>query len=512
MSPRGRVAPGTEGREGPVPVAPRMEGPILRLALVLVLLLGGVAAGATWWQVAEAARLSADPLDPRRLAAVAVAVPGRILAADGRVLAEGGGGDRPERRYPVPEAAPITGYRSALLGTAGLERTWDAELTGLRPPGGAGELLRKLRTDPWAPHDVITSIDLRLQRLGASLLGEDRGAIVILEPATGRILALVSSPVAEMGALSAGATARETLDALRDDPAAPLLVRPTQGLYVPGSVFKLVTAAAALESGAIDASTTFAGQPRWSREGLVVDGYRIRDAPRESGLDAPLTLAEALEVSSNVWFANAALETGPEALAATARRLGIGTSPPFELPVAAGQLGDGDGPLGGFADRAELASTGFGQAEVLVTPLQVALVAAAIANGGELMAPRLTDRLVGPDGSVTEIGGRSLGRLLSPGTAGILRDAMRRAVEGPGAAGLAGGAKVPGVPTAGKSGTAELGPGERPHSWFVGFVPADAPRFVVAVVVENGGFGAERAVPIGGRLLREALRRVEPGA
>lgn len=500
--------PGSVARAG---AAPSMRGAIGRLGTVLILLFVAICIGAAWWQVVEAERLVRDPLDPLRLVALGEAGRGRILAADGTVLADGGSAADPVRHYPYPAAAPATGYRSIVLGTAGLERTYDAELAGLSIPGDPGGLLRKLRTGAVVPQDLRLSLDVRLQRLAVQLLGDDAGAVVAIEPATGRVLVLASSPGYDPGALADPATAGATLDRLRDDPGAPLLDRATQGRYVPGSVFKLVTAAAALTSGAIDATTRFAGQPRWSRDGLVVDGYRISDAPRSVQLDEPLDLAEAMEVSSNVWFAHAALEAGPEAMAATAARLGIGRPVPFELPVAAGQLNGGDGPLAGFGDRVELAATGYGQGEVLVTPLEMAQVAAAIANGGELMAPRLVDRIVDPSGAAVEPVGRSLGRVLDDGVAGAIRDAMVRAVEGPFAAALAGGAAIPGVVTAGKSGSAELGVDERPHSWFVGFAPADQPRIAIVVVVEHGGYGAERAVPLAGRILRAWWRGRDVG-
>ncbi len=161
----------------------------------------------------------------------------------------------------------------------------------------------------------------------------------------------------------------------------------------------------------------------------------------------------------------------------------------------------------GFADRVELANAAYGQAEVLTTPLQLALVAATIANGGLMMQPTLVDRLVDQDGAEMRTEPRALGRVVSAGTADTLRDAMVQAVEGPDAAGYAGGAKVPGVHTAGKSGTAQLAPGETPHSWFVGFAPAQQPRIAIVVVVENAGAGSEHAVPLGGRLMSAWLKR-----
>jgi peptidoglycan glycosyltransferase len=491
--------------------APGIGTALLRVGLVIGLLYGGIAVGLGWWQVAEAGRLTEDPLNPLRLAAMREEPRGRILDARGRVLAmsigEPGSGQR--RRYPAPVVAPIVGYQSLLLGTAGLERTYDPQLVGIGDLGPGGDLLRKLRPDPVDPSDLQLSIDLRLQRLAASLLGDDKGAVVALEPATGRVLALVSSPTYDPNRLSSLTTGRDYLEALRADPDAPLLDRATQGRYVPGSVFKIVTAVAGLESGAIRSSTRFSGQPRQSVAGFVVDGYRIGDAERDVQLDAPLDLAEAMEVSSNVWFAHAALEIGPEALRATTRDLGFERPIGFELPTVTSQVNAGDGPLDGFDTRVELASAGFGQGDVLVTPLQMALVTAAIANGGEMIAPRLVDRVTSANGEVRDLGSRGLGRVMSGETAETVREAMTRAVEGRFAEGIAGGAKVPGIRTAGKSGSAQLD-GAAPHSWFVGFAPADDPRIVVVVVVENAGAGADRAVPMGGRLMEAWLRRFAP--
>jgi peptidoglycan glycosyltransferase len=489
-----------------------MGGALLRVGAVIGIVYGALAAGLGWWQVAEAQRLTDDPLNPLRLAALRDEPRGRILDARGKVLAFSSGdpADGQRRRYPYPAAAPVVGYHSVLLGTGGLERTYDRQLVGIDGLGPGGGLLRKLRPDPVDPADIWLSLDIRLQRLAFQLLGEDRGAVVALEPATGRVLALVSTPTYDPGRLSALSTGRAYLEALRGDPDAPLLLRATQAAYVPGSVFKLVTAAAGLETGAITAATRYGQQPQQSREGFVVDGFRVRDSPRGVQLDRPLDLREAMEVSSNVWFAHAALDAGPDALAETAADLGLSRPVPFELPTVAGQVNGGDGPLAGFGDRPELASAGFGQGEVLVTPLHLAVVTGAIANDGEAIAPRLVDRLVTAGGARWDLGSRGLGRLMSADTARVLTEAMVRAVEGPFAGPTAGGAKVPGFTTAGKSGTAELDDAA-PHSWFVGFAPAEEPRIVVVVIVENGGPGSERAVPMAGRLMTAWLRRFEGG-
>jgi peptidoglycan glycosyltransferase len=413
-----------------------------------------------------------------------------------------------QRRYPRPAAAPVVGYRGSTAGQAGLEAAYDAQLLGLDQLGPGDSLLRKFRPDPYDPSDLYLSIDIRLQELAERLLAGDRGAIVAIEPATGRLLAVVTSPSFDPNRLVDPSTGRAAMDELRADPVGPFLNRASQGLYPPGSVFKVVTAIAGLESGAIRSRTRYASQPRESRAGLRVDGLRIRDAPRRVQLDHPLDLAEAMEISSNVWFAHAGLDTGTSALRAAADRLGIGSALELDLPTARTQLNGGTGPLDGFANRAELATAAFGQGGVLVTPLQMALVVAAVANDGVAMHPKLVDRLVSENGEVRVLDPWARGRAMSSGTARIVRLAMTRAVEGPFAAGYAGGADVDGMTVAGKSGSAELGSGQRPHSWFVGFAPVDEPAVAIAVVVENGGFGSERAVPLGGRLLAAWLTRL----
>lgn len=491
--------------------APGIGTGLLRVAAALFLGYLLVVVGAGWWQLVEAGPLTDDPRDPLRAWVDRNVARGRILDSRGSVVAGNttdDGGAR-IRRYRFPAMATITGYHSPLLGTAGLERAYDLQLSGMDGLTAGGGALRKLRDEPYRPVDLVLSVDARFQQLAARLLGDRRGAVVAIEPSTGRILALVSTPGYDPARLADLGTARSYLARLDADDDAPLLDRATQGLYVPGSVFKLVTAVAALGSGAVDARTTFEDQPRESVRGLRIDGTRLRDSPRGVQLDHPLDLAEAMEVSSNVWFAHAALEAGPDALVDAARRLRLDSTFDIGLPMVAGQVNGGDGALAGFGSQAELASAGFGQGEVLVTPLHMALVAAAIANGGVLMEPSIVDRMV-DDGRVVAKGPRTVGRVMASEVAGAIRAAMTNAVEGEFAGPYAGGAKVPGVRTAGKSGTAELAPGEAPHSWFTGFAPARDPRIAIAVVVENGGSGSSAAVPIGGRLMRAWLERFDP--
>jgi peptidoglycan glycosyltransferase len=484
---------------------------LLRVAAVLFVGYLAIVIGAGWWQLVQAGPLTDDPRDPLRAWVDHTVARGRILDTRGTVVADDvvRADGTSVRRYRSPAMATITGYQSALLGTAGLERSYDLELSGMDGLTAGGGAFRKLRDDPYRPADLVLSVDARFQQLAARLLGERRGAVVAIEPSTGRILALVSTPGYDPGRLADLRTARSYLEELRRDPDSPLLDRATQGRYVPGSVFKLVTAIAALGSGAVRPSTTFREQPQQSTRGFRVAGSRLRDAPRTVQLDHPLDFPEALEVSSNVWFAHAALQAGAQAMVDAARRLHLDSVFDIGVPMVPGQVNGGDGESSGFGSDVELASAGFGQGEVLVTPLHMALVAATIANGGVLMAPSLVDRLQDADGRRIARGPRVVGRVVSTEVADDIRDAMVQAVEGEFAGPYAGGAKVPGVHTAGKSGTAQLADGEIPHSWFTGFAPARDPRIAIAVVVENGGSGSSAAVPIGGRLMRAWLERFD---
>jgi penicillin-binding protein A len=400
----------------------------------------------------------------------------------------------------------VVGYRSIIFGSAGLERAYDSELTGLRSLSPGDELLRKFRTDPYDPADLHLSLDLRLQQAAADLLGEDRGAVVAIEPATGRVLAMVSSPTFDPNRIVDPERGSRYVARLRNREDSPLLNRAAQGLYVPGSVFKIVTAGAGLGSGAIGPSTTYESQPAEYETGFLVEGFRIRDAPRSVQLDEPLDFLEATEVSSNIWYAHAGLDIGAEALLEWAGRFGFGERIPFDLPTSASQVTRGGGPLAGFRDRVELANAAYGQAQVLVTPLQMALVAAAIANDGVAMRPKLVDEARTQSGQVTRIAPERWRQALSATDARLIAEAMRLAVEGQHGRRFAGEARIEGVTVAGKTGTAQLGSGEEPHSWFIGYAPANQPQIAIAVVVENGGSGGTRAAPMAGRLMDTYLR------
>ncbi len=483
------------------PLAGRMAG----LAIVVTLVFGALAGGAAYWQVLRAPELVTSSTDAAVIAASQTALRGRILDRDGRVLAtsrrkEDG---TPYRVYVDDAVSHPIGYASAIFGAAGLERAYAAQLTGAAGDDQVSGILAKFLPPADRRLDLRTSLSLSLQRLAVRLLGSDRGAVVMLDPRTGEVLAMAATPVFDANAVADPATARAAFEGLLDDTSSPLLDRAIQGRYVPGSIFKIVTAIAGLGSGAVTPSTTFARQPAAEKSGLLVSGFRVRDGHHPFTDDTALDFEAATEVSCNIWYALAGLATGGANLDAYARRLGFGGPIPFDLATATSQLTNGGGPLpGGFLDDVELANAAYGQGEVLVTPLQMALVAAAVANGGELMQPRLVTAFIDRQGRETALGPRSLGRVIDPAADAAIVAAMTRAVEGDLGRLFTDGAKVPGVLTAGKSGTAQLGGAGEPHSWFIGFAPADAPTVAIAVVVEQGGRGGQRAAPLAGSMLR----------
>ena len=475
---------------------------IVHVALVLSIAFGTLAGAGGYWAVFKAPELVRSPYDPAVIAAARTVPRGIIRDRDGATLARNEEDANGElyRVYRSPAISQVVGYASARYGRAGLELAYDAELSGLAGDPVA-DAMRKFGTDPYDPKDLTLSLSLELQREAIRALGDRKGAIVMLDPRNGEVLALASTPTYDASLLTNPDTADATFKALDADDRQPLLPRATLGRYVPGSVFKIVTAMAGLGSGAISPQTTFEQQPGAEVGGLRVSGFRVRDGHHRFTGNEEMDLAQATEVSCNIYYALTGLETGGGALVDYAGRLGFGEPLPFELPTAVSQVTNGSGSApGGFVDDVELANAAYGQGETFVTPLQMALVAATVAKGGELMRPRLVTGITGERGTRT-IGPETVRRVIDGGDAAAINEAMVAAVEGEWGQRYTTGAKIPGVTTAGKSGTAELGGEGEPHSWFIGFAPAEKPTVAIAVIVEQAGRGAEVASPIAGDLM-----------
>ncbi|MGQ0606866.1 MAG: peptidoglycan D,D-transpeptidase FtsI family protein [Chloroflexota bacterium] len=502
---------------------------VRRLGLYMMLAFAVVSGSITWWQVVEAQGLSTRADNPEVIAARRSLLRGTIFDAEGQVLASSEVIDGLSRRtYADPAFTHVIGYSSFRFGSTGLERSFEDILVGQTDPNPIRDLVSDVLARQPEPRDLTLTIDRRLQDFAAQQLGGDPGAVVALDPRTGALLAMVSTPTFDATPISGDPdVAQEPMDALRNDPAEPLLARARQGLYVPGSIMKVFTAAAALDAGVITPETTYPDQPRQELEGFVVDGFTIREHDLGGIQPALWPLSEALQVSSNIFFSHVGLELGAERFLEYARRFG------FCAPISIGQgdrvlsvapslvTDEVDGDCGPFGGDVELASASFGQALTAVTPVQMALVAAAIAGDGVIPHPYVvrdirahTDGDTPSDEVLDTLGSGGGTRVVSAEAAAATRAAMVDAVNGELGRLYAGQGDITlygigDARSAGKTGTAQLGGEQAPHSWFIGFAPAEndaTPEIAIAVLVESGGSGSGRAAPIAGQVMAEWLR------
>jgi len=427
---------------------------------------------------------------------------GAIYDRDGVALARTVFADGIARRvYPEPASAEITGYFSPLLyGSSGLEASWDDELAGRSGGNPFARALESLRGLPRQGIDLHLTLDNDLQRQAHDALGERTGAAVVIDIETGAVLALASSPSFDANTLVVVTEAdrdpaQAAFAALTSDPRTPLVQRATSGLYPPGSTFKTITAAAAIDTGAARPDSIYedAGE-------LTVAGHTLVEQNRPNDQQTQWSLTESLAWSLNVVFAQVGLQLGGDTLAEAARGWGWESDIPFDLPVESSRVSVTPGFLD---DPVAVAETAFGQGELQATPLQMAIVAAGIANDGEIMRPHLVASLAGPDGETVRETQPSRWRRGTGSEAADQTDAMMvYAVEN----GALGTAFVPGYTIGGKTGTAETGSGD-PHAWFIGFIglPGEEPHYAVAILLEAGGGGGQVALPIGRDLLVAAM-------
>lgn len=484
--------------------APRQ--PLAEVGLAFLALLALAAAATFYWALLRGPELAARPDNPRRIALDQATRRGRILDRRGVVLAETRFEAEAARRvYPIPEAAPVVGYQTwrfgagavagASYGTGGAEAAYDVALRGDLGRSVAQVAASALFDRPRQGRDLVLTLDAELQRQAAARLGGGAGragAAVVLRVGDGAVRALASTPTFDPSALDQGTELA----------AAALLNRATQGLYPPGSIWKAVTLAAALEAGiARETDEHDDGQAVETFDGFAV---RCNNAPEGA---VRFDLLHAFAYSCNVTFARLGAALGADRYRAAAAAFGLGEAPPFPLPVAAGSLSSDDA-----LPPAELASAAFGQGELLVSPLHMALVAAAIAGDGALPSPFVLADVPGVRWSSIADERGTWRRAMSRGVAGRVRHAMVVSAR-EGWARSAGLGRGDGFTFGGKTGTAETGGSLPPHAWFIGFAPADEPLVAVAVLVEHGGDGATAAAPIGGALL-EAAASIEsaPGA
>jgi len=431
---------------------------------------------------------------------------GQIISADGAVLArsveQDGKGAR-IREYPEHELfGHITGFFSLRYNKDGVERTYNDELSGRGSVEDIENLVDLLLEDDQT-RDVHLTVHKEVQQAARDALGDRPGSVVALDPRDGRVLAMWSFPSYDPEPISSldDKAAEATRNLLLQNPQKPLLPRSFRESYFPGSTFKVVTASAGLASGLVTPE-----QPVYPRASEYVAPQTNRPLRNFGGGTCGGALFDILRVSCNTAFAQMGVDITAERLVGTARDFGFGEKAPLDLPaVAASAI---ESPEFFEQNIPLLAQTAIGQ-QVRATPLQMALVAAGIANGGEIMRPHVLAEVRDREGDVVRtFRPEPWRRAVSPEVAATVRDAMVGVV----ADGTAGQLQVPGVTTAGKTGTAQLGNGLS-HAWIIGFAPAEAPRVAIAVIVEGQDVGSEItggrvAAPIGRAVLEAALRVV----
>jgi len=464
----------------------------------LVVVLFAVLIGFTsYWSVFDAEALKEKTANKRPLLEQQQIRRGRILAADGTVIARSvakGRGDalRYVRRYPEGSlyGHPI-GYSFVEEGDSEFERFHNDELVG--NDSEFTSILDELRGRRQEGNDIVTNLDPAAQATAlADLEAAGFGAVVAIEPQSGRIRVLASNPPYDPNRVPYELSKLNTSEIER-----PLVDRATQGQYPPGSTFKVVTAAAGLESGAITPDT-----PIDAPGSLEVEGTPLENDFGEDFFGA--TLDTALTNSVNTWFGQLGQQLGNDTLFEYMERFGFNSTPAIDLPadeVSKSGVYNEEEELLGAEDPVDLARLAIGQERLVVTPLQMAEVAAAVANGGKLMKPQIWSRVIDPDGRVTKrLDPAEYSQPISAETAAELTTAMEGVVsEGTGT-----NAEIPGVAVAGKTGTAETpgneacgGGEEENQAWFIGFAPADDPKIAIAATVEcTEEFGNDVAAPI----------------
>ena len=464
-----------------------MNQPLRRLAAALFVAFAVLILDVTYLQVVAGPRYRDDDRNPRVIASRTGKERGLILSADQRILAESvadpADPQRFSRIYPEAELyAHLIGFSSLNFGDDGLELVYADDLRSKRDLT-VSDLLSALLGGDLRPKSIQLTIDHGLQEVAYEALGDQRGSVVAIRPDTGEILAMVSRPSFDPNVFL-GAEAIPARDQLLADPSEPLANRSTNRTYPPGSTFKVVVAGAAIETGTAGPETLLPDPIELELPGTV---EVIRNFDRQTcGDGTEVSLQTAFRRSCNTVFGELGLLLGAEALTTEAEAFGFNQDTPFEIPVLNSFFPQ---PSAFSNDLPALAQSAIGQRDVQATPLQMALVASAIANNGITMEPRLVSRMFDADGAVlTEYEPALLQRAVSPSTADIISGLMERVV----ASGTGTRATVPGVRVAGKTGTAETGIGP-PHVWFIGFAPVEQPTIALAVFVESGGEAGENA-------------------
>lgn len=486
-----------------------MNTPLRRVAMAVMVMVVALLCNATYVQVIKADDYRADPRNSRVLLDEYSRQRGQI-SAGGTVLASSVTTDdryKYLRVYPSnPSAyAPVTGFYSMQYGSTGLERAEDPVLNGSDSQLFGSRLVDLISGRDPRGGNVVTTIDPAMQEVAYQELTSKgyTGSVVAIEPSTGKILTMVSTPSYDPNRLAGhdGASGTQAWEALHTDPDQPMLNRAVSQTYPPGSTFKVVVTAAALARGITSPQDQFTAAPNITLPGTSTTLENYNGTTCGSGPTA--SLYEAFRRSCNTAFVELGIKVGAPALEDTAAAFGIGPHRGIPIPVAESTVGE-------IPDDAALGQSSIGQRDVALTPLDNAVIAATIANGGVRMEPYLVDRIQGPD--LSEIDSTepvSVGQTVSAEVASTLTDLMIASEENT----MGGGRSA--YQIASKTGTAEHGSDPRntpPHAWYMAFAPAQNPKIAIAVIVENGGdralaaTGGSVAAPVARAVLDAGLR------
>ena len=477
-----------------------MNRPITRLYGVVALLFLLLVAFTSRWTVFEASSLRANPENRRPLLEQERTARGPILAANGAVLAHSVRGKEGvyERVYPQGSlfAHPL-GYYFAEITDSGIERNRNAELEGLSS-SGLQSILNQLQGIRPAGDEVITTLNPSAQAVAMKALEGHRGAVVAIEPRTGAVTVMASSPSYDPNSLRQ----RGGFEALEKAPQSPLINRATQFGYAPGSAFKVVTATAAIDTGLFTPESTING-----RNGIRISGVPLDNDYNQSF--GQITLTKALALSVNTVWAQVAERLGRKTLQRYMERFGFDSKPQLDYPSqemsASGEYANPNTLIAPTNEQVDLGRLGIGQDKLEATALQMAEVVSAVANAGTLMVPHLTRKILNSEGqTVRSIAPRVQSVVMKPSTASAVTKMMEAVVnEGTGTP-----AKIPGVQVAGKTGTAETQFANAPNNaWFIAFAPASEPRVAVAATLQDvPGFGATFAAPVARAVMESLLR------
>lgn len=461
-----------------------------RIILVLVsfvILFVGLVAYLSYFQVFKANIVKNNSYNKRLWLNEENVLRGSIKDRNGNILAYSEkNGDSNTRYYKYGNLySHIIGYSFREYGKSGLELEYNNVLLDINENAAINEL-KNLVLPTSIGNDIKLTIDHNTQEKARNLLKGRKGSIILMNPKNGEIYSMVSLPDFNTSSL------KDNWKEIAEDTDSPFLNRATQGLYTPGSVFKIVTTLGAIESIDIDLEYNCTGSAN-------IDGFILKDYNENA--HGKIDLQVAFAKSCNTYFGEKSLKIGKERLGNVAERFMINQKIDFDLPVKASQF-----PYKGSISETEIAASSIGQGKVLVTPLNMAMIASSIANNGEMVRPVLVKEVINKDGRVIKVNTTDIiSTVTGPTVANEIKSMMIEVVK----TGTGTNASIKNVKVAGKTGTAE-NPSGKAHSWFVGFAPADDPRLAVAVILEEAGLtGGKGAAPIARDLFIYGLNNID---